>query len=292
MPGRPYLRGPSDLIDRFVTPASDIAIQIAEAADSLRTRGAPPVQTGLILGTGLCDVAEAIEKPLVIPYGDIPHFSSPTAIGHHGRLTIGRIGETTVAALQGRCHLYEGGEPSRLALPVRVLSALGMQSLIVTNAAGGLKPDHQVGDLMIIEDHLNMMFANPLVGPHDPQFGPMFPDMSAPYDAVLARRALEIARQHNIHATAGVYAAVCGPNYETRAEMRMYRRLGADAIGMSTVPEVIAAVQLGLKVLGISTITNVCCPDLVDQTSGDAVAHAAAGAAPKVAAILRTLLAG
>jgi purine-nucleoside phosphorylase len=147
-----------------------------------------------------------------------------------------------------------------------------------------------VGEILILADHLNMMFANPLIGPHDSSFGPMFPDMSGPYDRSLASLALEAGRSHRIEATLGVYAAVCGPNYETRAEMRMYRRLGADAIGMSTVPEVIAAAQLGIKVLGLSTITNICCPDHVGQTSGEAVAHAAAGAAPKVLAILRECL--
>lgn len=270
----------------------DIAGQVLESAAFVRERGAPRVDVGLILGTGLCDVADAIEQPLVIPYDEIPHFRAPTAVGHHGRITIGRLGNSVVAALQGRSHLYEGIEPARLALPVRVLSALGMKTLVVTNAAGGLRPGLQVGDLVVLADHLNLMFANPLVGPHDPGFGPMFPDMSAPYDQALACRALEVARQNGVHATRGVYVGVCGPNYETRAEIRMYRRMGADAIGMSTVPEVLAAVQLGVKVLGISTITNVCSPDLASQTTGDAVAHAASGAAPRVVKILRGLLEG
>ncbi|HVJ69447.1 MAG TPA: purine-nucleoside phosphorylase [Caulifigura sp.] len=274
----------------IVSFPSGMSVPVADAVAFLRGRAAAVIDVGLILGTGLCDVAESILDPLVIPYGDIPGFREPTAVGHHGRMTIGRLGDRVVAALQGRCHLYEGCPASYPAFPVRVLSALGMKTLIVTNAAGGLHPDHQVGDLMILSDHINMMFANPLIGPHEESFGPMFPDMSAPYDRELSLRAMEIARRENVQATRGVYAAVTGPNYETRAEMRMYRRLGADAIGMSTVPEVIAAAQLGVKVLGISTITNVCCPDLAGQTTGEGVAHAASGAAPKVAAILKGLL--
>ncbi len=243
----------------------------------------------MILGTGLCEVAESLRDAVVIPYAEIPGFRPPTAVGHKGQMTVGRLGSIVVAALQGRSHFYEGVPACQLAFPVRVLAALGMKTLVVTNAAGGLRPTDQVGDLVILADHMNMMFANPLIGNHDPRFGPMFPDLSTVYDAELRRRALEIARQNNIPATAGVYAAVSGPNYETRAEMRMYRRLGADAIGMSTIPEVLAAAQLGVRVLGISTITNLCCPDLLTQTSGEAVAHAASGAAPRVAAILRSL---
>jgi len=269
---------------------SAAAAAVAEAVAELRRRGAGALDAGLILGTGLCDVADAIESPVVIPYGEIPHFQTPTAIGHHGRILVGQLAGQRVAALQGRCHLYEGMEPARLALPVRVLAALGMRRLIVTNAAGGLRPGLHVGDIMVLADHLNMMFANPLIGPHDAAFGPMFPDLSAPYDADLAARALDAARCHGIEATLGVYAAVSGPTYETRAEMRMYRWLGADAIGMSTVPEVIAAAQLGVKVLGLSTITNLCLPDVVGKTTGEEVAHAAAGAAPKVAALLRGCL--
>lgn len=269
---------------------SEASAQVADAAAFIRDRASRSIEIGLILGTGLCDVAESILDPVVISYGDIPNFREPTAVGHHGRLTIGRLGDHAVAALQGRCHLYEGCHPSYPAFPVRMLSALGMKTLIVTNAAGGLRPDHQVGDLMIISDHINMMFANPLIGRHEETFGPMFPDMSQPYDSELSQRAMEIARAKGVHATRGVYVAVLGPNYETRTEMRMYRRLGADAIGMSTVPEVLAAAQLGVKVLGISTITNVCRPDLVGQTTGESVAHAASGAAPKVVAILKGLL--
>ena len=274
-----------------MSSSSTASTQVAETVAALRGRGAPSIDVGLILGTGLCDVADAIQNPLVLRYGEIPNFREPTAVGHHGRLTIGRLGDSMVAALQGRCHLYEGCDARYPAFPVRALAALGMKTLIVTNAAGGLRPDHQVGDLMIISDHVNMMFANPLIGRHENAFGPMFPDMSSPYDAELSRRALEIARQNNVHATRGVYVAVAGPNYETRAEIRMFRMLGADAIGMSTVPEVIAAAQLGVKVLGISTITNVCRPDIAEQTTGEGVAHAASGAAPKVATILKRLLA-
>ncbi len=265
--------------------------QVSETVAALRGQGAPTIEVGLILGTGLCDVAEALEQPVVVPYDAIPHFLAPTAVGHQGRLTVGRLGGVTVAALQGRSHLYEGIAPGQLALPVRVLARLGMRTLVVTNAAGGLRPGLEVGDLIVLADHMNLMFANPLIGPHEAGFGPMFPDMSAPYDPELADRALAVARRSGIPATRGVYAAVSGPNYETRAEMRMYRRLGADAIGMSTVPEVLAAAQLGVRVLGISTITNLCLPDLAGQTSGDAVAHAAAGAAPRVATILTGLLA-
>jgi len=272
------------------TAVSTAVSQVTEAASALRQVCRETIEVGLILGTGLCEVADSLEDRRIIPYGDIPHFQTPTAIGHHGRITIGRLNGIVVAALQGRCHLYEGTAPARLAFPVRVLAAIGMRTLVVTNAAGGLRPGMEVGDLMILSDHLNMMFANPLIGPHDASFGPMFPDLSSPYDQQLAERAIAASRLHQIPATRGVYAAVSGPNYETRAEMRMYRQLGADAIGMSTVPEVLAAAQLRVKVLGISTITNICNPDMVDQTSGEAVAHAAAGAAPRVTRLLQECL--
>jgi purine-nucleoside phosphorylase len=264
-----------------------VAAQIAEAADAVRRRWAEPPRAGIILGSGLGDLAKEIEAEATIDYADIPHFPRTTALGHAGKLVCGRLGGAPVIAFQGRFHLYEGHEPERAGIPVRLLKALGGDVLIVSNAAGGLNPRYAAGDVMLIDDHINLMFANPLVGVNDDSLGPRFPDMSAPYDAELQRTATAIALREGFVLHRGVYIAVLGPNYETRAEIRMMRQLGGDAVGMSTVPEVVVAQHAGVRVLGLSTITNVCSPDARIEASGHDVIAVAATAAGKLSAIVR-----
>lgn len=246
--------------------------------------------TAVILGSGLGAAVEAIQVEQSIPYAEIPGFPVSTAIGHAGKLSVGRLDGVPLVLLEGRKHVYEGTAAAEATLPIRVLHRLGVRTLIVTNAAGGLHPDLAVGDIVVLEDGLNLMFANPLIGPHEEQWGPRFPDMSRPFDPELIEAALAAARLAGAPARRGVYAAVAGPNYETRAEQRMYRQWGADVIGMSTIPETIVAAQLGMRVLGLSTVTNVCRPDAPEPTDGGAVVHAASGAAERVLAIVRGVI--
>ncbi|HET7275925.1 MAG TPA: purine-nucleoside phosphorylase [Longimicrobiaceae bacterium] len=209
----------------------------------------------LVLGSGLSGLADEIKDPVRLEYSDIPGFPRSTVAGHTGALVVGILAGVEVAALQGRFHLYEGWSPDEVALPVRVLAALGAETLVVTNAAGGIRPDLEPGDLMLIADHLNLMWRNPLVGAVA-EGEQRFPDMSEPYDAEFRAIAEKVALENAIRVQAGVYAAVLGPSYETAAEVRMLARMGADAVGMSTVPEVLAARARGMRVLGISCITN------------------------------------
>jgi purine-nucleoside phosphorylase len=232
--------------------------QLEEAVAVVRARaeGFRP-EIGVILGSGLGGLADVVEVRAAVPYTQIPHFPVPTAEGHRGRLILGTLEGRAVAALQGRCHLYEGHAASDIALPVRVLADLGVHTLLVTNAAGGLNPTFSAGDLMVIEDHINFTGANPLVGENDPELGPRFPDMSAAYDPALRDLARAASREEGIPLRSGVYVGVLGPSYETPAEVDMLSRWGADAVGMSTVTEVIAARHRGLRVLGIAAVTNV-----------------------------------
>jgi purine-nucleoside phosphorylase len=211
---------------------------------------------GLILGSGLGVLADEIEDPLKIPYHDIPGFPQSTVEGHVGQLVIGKLEEKNVIAMQGRFHYYEGYSLDLVTLPVRLMKKLGVEQLIVTNAAGGINTDFSPGNLMIIEDHLNLTSQNPLRGPNDNDFGVRFPDMSQAYKKELRELAFQVAEEHQVQLQKGVYVGLTGPSYETPAEIRMLRKLGADAVGMSTVPEVIVAAHSGVKVLGISCITN------------------------------------
>ncbi len=230
--------------------------KIRQAADHIRSKihGTPAI--GMILGSGLGGIAEKIENPVVIPYGDIPHFCRSTAPGHKGQLVYGSLGGAAVICMQGRLHYYEGHHMADMILPIRVMKLLGVRTLIVTNAAGGINLDFQVGDLMLIEDHINLMGRNPLIGPNAPEFGPRFCDMTYAYTPALRQIARETARELDIDLRQGVYLACTGPSYETPAEIRAFRILGADAVGMSTVPEVIAASHCGMEVLAFSLITN------------------------------------
>jgi purine-nucleoside phosphorylase len=264
--------------------------QIALATQVVRERfdGQPTV--GLILGTGLGQLAREIEVDVSISYGEIPGFPLSTVESHEGRLLCGTLGGKTVVAMQGRFHLYEGYTAQQVTLPVRVLRALGADALIVSNACGGMNPLWNPGDLMLIADHINLLGDNPLIGPNDERLGPRFPDMSQPYDPGLRALAREVALHEKILLREGVYVAVPGPNLETRAEYRFLRAIGADVVGMSTVPEVIVAVHGGMRVLGISIITDRCLPDALEPATVEQIIAVANSAEPKLTALVRGVL--
>lgn len=237
--------------------------QVEETVDYLQTlMKGPPPRIALVLGTGLGAFADAIKNAQVFPYHDIPHFPKSTVPGHSGNLIFGQLGGKDIAVLQGRIHFYEGYSTRELTLPVRVLSLFGVKTLIVTNAAGGLNPSFSAGMFMLLRDHINLIGENPLRGPNIDAWGPRFPDLSEPYDPNLIRLTLQCASRLQISdITTGIYVAIHGPSLETPAETRYLRYCGADAVGMSTVPEVIVARHAGMRVLGISVIANVNEPD-------------------------------
>ena len=266
--------------------------KIREAADFIleQTGGRKP-EVGIILGSGLGKLAEAIEAEAVIPYAKIPNFVKSTAIGHKGNLIFGRLAGKQVCAMQGRFHYYEGYSMEQVTLPVRVLAALGVKTLFVSNAAGGLNQSFSVGDLMIIRDHINLL-PNPLIGPNFAEFGDRFPDMTAAYDLDLIDRAEKIAKKEKIKVRKGVYLGNTGPSYETPAEVRYYLAIGADAVGMSTVPEVLVARHCGIPVFGMSVITNVSNTDnaCTVLNDGDDVVRAADAAADKMCLLFTKLI--
>jgi purine-nucleoside phosphorylase len=230
--------------------------RVEEAARSIRARCGPLPDAAIVLGSGLGDFAETLLDAIATPYGDIPHWPASKVVGHAGRLVIGSVGRTRIAALSGRAHLYEGHDLGSVVFATRVMGRLGVRHIILTNAAGGINTTFAQGAVMIIDDHINLLGTNPLVGPNDERFGPRFPDMSEVYSKRLRAVADEAARAGGVAVSHGVYVAVHGPSYETPAEIRYLRTIGADAVGMSTVPEAIAARHMGLDVLGISCITN------------------------------------
>jgi purine-nucleoside phosphorylase len=238
--------------------------QIQEAVRAVRAKWAGKPRVGIILGTGLGGLAGEIEAEAALLYGDIPHFPTPTVVSHAGRFVAGKLARKTVVAMEGRFHFYEGYSLKQITLPVRVMKALGCEVLIVSNACGGLNPQFAKGDLMVIEDHINLMGDNPLIGPNDDRLGSRFPDMCWPYDRELMALARRVALEEQIVCHQGVFVAVPGPNLETRAEYRFLRGGGADVVGMSTVPEVIVAVHCGLRTLGLSVITDMCLPDALE----------------------------
>lgn len=244
----------------------------------------------VILGTGLGQLTEEVEFLTSIDYDDIPHFPVSTVESHHGRLLFGHLAGKPVIAMQGRFHFYEGYSMQLIVFPVRVARALGVQTLIVSNACGGLNPNFTRGDIMLINDHINFLADNPLIGPNDNELGSRFPDMSEPYTKGLIETAETVALDLSIKMHEGVYLAVSGPMLETKAEYRYMRQLGADVVGMSTVPEVIAAVHMGLQVLGISVITDECLPDALKPVRLDDVLEAAALAEPKLTQIIKGVL--
>ena len=265
-------------------------IQRAEAVSFIKERLPINPEYLLILGTGLGELAEEMTINLELPYKDIPHFPVSTVESHTGKLLMGYLGGKRVMAMQGRFHYYEGYSMNQIVFPIRVAKMLGIQTLLVSNACGGLNPNFERGDIMLINDHINFLGDNPLIGANDPDLGPRFPDMSQPYTKHLLVTANQVALDAGIKIHQGVYLAVSGPMLETKAEYRYMRQLGADAVGMSTVPEVIAAVHMGMKVLGVSVITDECFPDSLKPVSLDDVLNAAAMAKPQLTRIVVGML--
>lgn len=263
-------------------------IQEARSVISGKWPGKPTI--GIILGTGLGALANEIAAEKVIPYGDLPSFPQSTVMGHAGELVCGRLGSKTVMAMSGRFHGYEGYPLQKITFPVRVMKALGCQMLIVSNACGGLNPQYAKGDIMAIEDHINLMGDNPLIGPNDDRLGDRFPDMSQPYDKALLALARQCALEEQVVCHKGVYVAVTGPNLETRAEYRYLRTIGADVVGMSTVPEVIVAVHSKMKVLGFSIITDMCLPDNLQPTTHEEIVAVANEAEKRLTRVVKRVV--
>jgi purine-nucleoside phosphorylase len=264
--------------------------QIQEAAGLIRSKWQHPPRVGIILGTGLGSLAGQIDVDAAIDYEDIPHFPRSTATSHRGRLVCGSLRGLKVMAMEGRAHAYEGHPMKSITLPVRVMKEMGADLLIVSNAVGGLNPNYRLGDIMVIEDHINLMDDNPLIGVNDDRLGPRFPDMSEPYDQQLVDVALEIARRENFIAHKGVLVSVTGPNLETRAEYRFLRLIGGDVVGMSTIPEAITAAHCSLRTIGFSIITDMCLPDALEAADVDRIIATANAAEPKLRAIVLGLL--
>jgi purine-nucleoside phosphorylase len=273
-----------------VAPGVRVFEAAEDAARVIGARFSARPDAVIILGTGLGRLATEIEQPVVIPYEDVPGFSASTVESHAGRLLCGTLGAKTVIAMQGRFHRYEGYSLQQVTFPVRVLRALGADTLFVSNACGGLNPLWSAGDLMLITDHLNLLGDSPLIGPNDDRLGPRFPDMSAPYDSALSALARRVAADEGIGLREGVYAAVVGPNLETRAEYRFLRAVGADVVGMSTVPETIVAVHSGMRVLGLSIITDMCNPDALEPATVEKIIAVANRAEPALTKLVRRVL--
>jgi purine-nucleoside phosphorylase len=278
-------------LDRGHAAASHSEARIGAAMRAVQARFPRVPRIALVLGTGLGGLADAIETEVAIEYADIPSFPLSTVESHAGRLLCGTLSGQTVVAMQGRFHRYEGYSLQEVTFPIRVLRALGAEILIVSNACGGMRADWAAGDLMVIEDHINLLGDSPLVGPNEDALGPRFPDMSAPYDAELRAIARRVATAQGVTLREGVYVAVSGPNLETRAEYRWLRGIGADVVGMSTVPEVIVAVHGGLRVLGVSVITDQCLPDTLEPASIDRILAVAAVAEPRLTALVTGVVA-
>jgi purine-nucleoside phosphorylase len=250
--------------------------------------GSPTV--GIVLGTGLGALAAEIDAQAVIPYPSIPHFPRSTVESHRGQLVCGTLAGRSVMAMEGRFHLYEGYTAAQVTFPIRVMQVMGCRTLIVSNAAGGMNPMHSKGDIVVIDDHINLLGVNPLIGPNDERLGPRFTDMIEPYDRGLQDLALRAALEANVVAHRGVYVAVTGPNLETRAEYRFLRGIGADVVGMSTVPEVLVAVHAGMKVLGFSIVTDLCLPDALEPVKIEHILAVAAEAEGKLRTVVKRVL--
>jgi purine-nucleoside phosphorylase len=263
---------------------------IQDAVRAVRAHWTGKAEVGLILGTGLGALAGEIAAEATIPYSEIPHFPRSTAESHKGQLVCGTLAGRPVVAMEGRFHLYEGYSAAQVTFPIRVLKELGCKTLIVSNAAGGMNPLHETGDLIVIDDHINLTGHNPLVGPNDDRLGPRWPDMIEPYDRRLQDLALSVALEENVVAHRGVYVGILGPNLETRAEYRYLRGIGADVVGMSTVAEVLVAVHAGLKVLGFSIITDRCLPDALEPATIEKILAVAAEAEGKLRRIVVKVL--
>ncbi|HMO15570.1 MAG TPA: purine-nucleoside phosphorylase [Pirellulaceae bacterium] len=265
--------------------------QINESVAVIREHWQGRPRAGIILGTGLGQLVNQIEIEAAIDYADIPHFPSSTATSHAGRLVCGKLNGLPVMAMEGRLHMYEGYSLQSITLPVRVFKAMGCSLLVVSNACGGLNPLYQEGDIMLIDDQINLMGDNPLIGINDERLGERFPDMSEPYTKELIQRAMKIARREDIVVHRGVFVAVAGPNLETRAEYRFLRMIGADVVGMSTVPEVIVAVHSKMRVIGFSIITDLCFPDSLKPANVEEIIRIANEAQPKLTKLVVGVLA-
>jgi purine-nucleoside phosphorylase len=273
-----------------VTAAASLFDRVQGAAEVVRRRSALVPEVGIILGTGLGGLAREIAVEAEVPYADIPGFPLSTVETHAGKLLLGRLGGRPVVAMQGRFHRYEGYDLQQVTFPVRVLRQLGARTLVVSNACGGMNPLWAPGDLVLISDHINLLGDNPLVGPNDERLGPRFPDMSAPYDPELRALARAVALELGIVLREGVYVAVSGPNLETRAEYRMLRAIGADVVGMSTVPEVIVANHQGMRTVGISIVTDQCLPDALEPAELGKIIATANRAEPNLTRLITNVV--
>ncbi len=262
--------------------SAELREMIEEARRFIRERTQSSPRIGIVLGSGLGGLAKKIQVDLAVPYGDIPHFPVSTVEFHAGNLLFGRIAGGEVVAMEGRFHYYEGYSMQEVTFPVRIMKALGVEYLILSSACGGMNPFMAPGDIMLIADHINLLGDNPLIGINDDELGPRFPDMSEPYSLELMARAEKIALEEKIPLRKGVYVAVAGPNLETRSEYRFLRGIGADVVGMSTVPEVIVAVQSGLRVLAFAVITDACLPDALEPVDIEKIIRIAGSAEPKL----------
>lgn len=264
--------------------------QIAEAYEFIKAKVKSVPQVGIILGTGLGGLVKEIDVSLEIPYQTIPHFPVSTVESHEGKLIFGELGGKQVMAMQGRFHYYEGYTMQQITFPIRIMKKMGINTLLISNASGGMNPLFRKGDLMIIEDHINLLGTNPLIGQNLDEFGPRFPDMSEPYSKRLIALAEEVALDNKIKVQKGVFIAVPGPSLETRAEYRFLRATGADVVGMSTVPEVIVANHQSMEVLGISVITDECFPEALEPVNVEEIIRVAAQTEPKLTLIMREVV--
>ena len=268
----------------------DLFDKIQESVEYIKTQWDQTPHAGIILGTGLGPLVEKIDIAASIDYGDIPNFPKSTALSHKGRLVCGTLNGLPVVAMEGRIHMYEGYPLKDITLPIRVMKAMGANLLVCSNAVGGLNPYYKKGDIMLIEDQINLMGDNPLIGVNDDRLGPRFPDMCEPYSHELIERALRIARAEDIVAHKGVLVAVAGPNLETRAEYRFLRLIGSDVVGMSTIPEVIVAVHSGMRVVGFSVVTDMCLADALEPADAHEIVKVANEAEPKLTKLVMGVL--
>ncbi|MFT5234447.1 MAG: purine-nucleoside phosphorylase [Candidatus Krumholzibacteriia bacterium] len=270
---------------------SDMWNEISAATEFIRTKTDFEPEVGLILGTGLGELGSKIDAVCSIPYGDVPNFVESTATSHEGNLVFGTLGGRRIVAMQGRVHYYEGYSMQQITLPVRVMKALGCKALLMSNAVGGMNPLMGQGDITVMTDHINLMGDNPLIGANDDRLGPRFPDMSEPYDRDFVATMVEVALEAKIPLKKAVYVAVAGPNLESGAEYRFLRTIGADTVGMSSVPECLAAVHGGMRVIGMSVITDACFPDALKPANVEEIIAVANGAQPHLAALVTNFLA-
>jgi purine-nucleoside phosphorylase len=282
--------GPDLVASPSAAPDMHSSDAIERATAAIRARFDMRPDAAIILGTGLGKLAVEVDAHAVIDYADIPGFPLSTVESHSGRLLCGTLGGKPVVAMQGRFHRYEGYTLQQVTFPVRVMRALGSETLIASNACGGLNPLWSAGDLMLIADHINLLGDSPLIGPNDDRLGPRFPDLSAPYDSALRDLARLVAADTKVTLREGVYVAVAGPNLETRAEYRFLRAIGADVVGMSTVPEVIVAIHAGMRVLGLSIITDMCLPDALEPATVERIIAVANRAEPSLTQLVRGVL--